>query len=98
MVIEFTVSGITSLLQVYGLCTNNEFKYITKKLYLKWTDEFIKYEISKTPKNSNRPIKINIQVGEIMKITEEYVKAFNEGQCTSLSIKYIYIPTVKIHG
>ena len=62
-------------------------------IYLKWRDEFLKNERAKTPKNPNQRIKINIWVDQMMDITKESVKTFNEGHSNSLSIenKFSYI-------
>ena len=62
---------------------------MTKKLYLKWRDEFLKYDLRKTPENTNPRIKIKIQVDEMMYIIKEYFKSFNEGHRTPWSIKKI---------
>ena len=87
LIIGFIEGGLTSVLQVCDICSNNEFKALIKELYVKWRAKFLKAERAITLNNPNRCINMKIQVTEMTYILEKATKLFNVGQNTSISFK-----------
>ena len=89
---------LTSILQVFNICTKQEFKALIKKLYMTWKSKFLKSEISKTPNNPNRRINFKIQVTEMTETLEEATNFSTQPKIPPDTPKIYFITAAKIYG